>query len=147
MKIKIRQAAKKDLPQMVSLYNQPDMISDKAVSLKDAEKIFLKAGKYPFYKVYVAVSGREVVGTYCILIMDTISDNSKAGILEDFVVKKSWQRKGIGAKMVKFAIAVCRKKGCYKLALSSNLKRKGAHRFYNSLKFRKHGYSFAAKIG
>ncbi len=147
MEIKIRQAAKKDLPQMILLYRQPDMNGRKAASLKKAENIFLKAGKYPFYKVYAAVSGGEVVGTFCILIMNTISDNSKAGVLEDFVVKKSWQRKGIGTKMIKFAIAVCRKKGCYKLALSSNLKRKGAHRFYKSLKFRKHGYSFAAKIG
>lgn len=32
--------------------------------------------------------------------------------------------------------------GCYKLALSSNLKREKAHAFYDALDFERHGYSF-----
>jgi len=36
--------------------------------------------------------------------------------------------------MMEHAIAECRKAGCYKLALSSNVKREGAHRFYESLR-------------
>jgi GNAT superfamily N-acetyltransferase len=40
------------------------------------------------------------------------------------------------------ALEVCRGKGCYKMALSSNLKRQKAHDFYDSLGFERHGYSF-----
>ena len=39
-------------------------------------------------------------------------------------------------------MAICRQKGCYKMMLSSNLRRTGAHAFYESLGFEKHGYSF-----
>jgi len=40
----------------------------------------------------------------------------------------------------------CRSAGCYKLALSSNLKRAGAHRFYDSLGFERHGFSFVTRF-
>ncbi len=36
----------------------------------------------------------------------------------------------------------CQEAGCYKMSLSSNLKRAQAHAFYESIGFEKHGYSF-----
>jgi hypothetical protein len=33
--------------------------------------------------------------------------------------------------------------GAYKLALSSNLRRLDAHRFYDTMGFARHGYSFS----
>jgi len=44
--------------------------------------------------------------------------------------------------MMRHALRLCDEKGCYKVALSSNLKRERAHAFYESLGFAKHGYSF-----
>jgi GNAT superfamily N-acetyltransferase len=44
--------------------------------------------------------------------------------------------------MMDEAAAIARGKGCYKLILSSNLKREAAHAFYESLGFERHGYSF-----
>ena len=44
--------------------------------------------------------------------------------------------------MMEFALDLCRAKGCYKLMLSSNAKRKRAHAFYESLGFERHGLSF-----
>jgi GNAT superfamily N-acetyltransferase len=48
--------------------------------------------------------------------------------------------------MVRQAIELCRDKGCYKLALSSNSRRSRAHAFYESLGFKRHGYSFVAEL-
>ncbi len=50
---------------------------------------------------------------------------------------------GIRRAMMAHALEECRKAGCYKLALSTNVKRAGAHRFYESLGFERHGYSYA----
>jgi len=47
--------------------------------------------------------------------------------------------------MMEHARAECRAGGCYKLALSSNLKREGAHQFYEALGFERHGYSFVIR--
>ena len=44
------------------------------------------------------------------------------------------------------AIGLCREKGCYKLMLSSNLKRARAHAFYDSLGFERHGHSFRTEL-
>jgi GNAT superfamily N-acetyltransferase len=48
--------------------------------------------------------------------------------------------------MMHFALAQARTAGCYKMALSSNLRRTSAHAFYESLGFRKHGYSFVMEL-
>ncbi len=48
--------------------------------------------------------------------------------------------------MMKYAIDVCKKRNCYKLSLSSNLKRERAHKFYENHGFHKHGYSYLIEI-
>jgi GNAT superfamily N-acetyltransferase len=65
-----------------------------------------------------------------------------SGVVEDVAVHPARQGQGIGRQMMYFAMQRCRDAGCYKLALSSNLKREEAHRFYESLGFERHGYSF-----
>ncbi|MFN2238408.1 MAG: GNAT family N-acetyltransferase [Thermoanaerobaculia bacterium] len=49
---------------------------------------------------------------------------------------------GIGRRMMAFAMDEAGRNGCYKLVLSSNFERTGAHAFYESLGFRRHGFSF-----
>jgi GNAT superfamily N-acetyltransferase len=44
--------------------------------------------------------------------------------------------------MMDDAMAHCREAGCYKMVLSSNLKREKAHLFYERLGFERHGVSF-----
>lgn len=70
-----------------------------------------------------------------------------SGIAEDVVVKDTLQGQGIGKQMMEFAMEKCRQKGCYKLALSSNKSREKAHKFYESIGFNKHGYSFIVETG
>jgi GNAT superfamily N-acetyltransferase len=49
--------------------------------------------------------------------------------------------------MMEHALAECRAAGCYKMTLSSGLPRAGAHRFYDSLGFERHGYSYLMRLG
>jgi GNAT superfamily N-acetyltransferase len=65
-----------------------------------------------------------------------------SAVVEDVVVDATHRGHGIGRAMMTHAVGVCRSKGCYKMALSSNLKREKAHAFYDSLGFERHGYSF-----
>lgn len=51
-----------------------------------------------------------------------------------------------GGQMMHFAMERCRESGCYKAALLSNKKKLNAHRFYESLGFEKHGYSFSVDL-
>ena len=96
---------------------------------------------------YVAMLGGSIVGTFALLIMDNLAHmGAPSGVLEDVVVHRDWRGKGVGKQMVQFAMDRCGERGCYKLALSSNLKRKAAHRFYDDLGFQRHGYSFVVQL-
>jgi GNAT superfamily N-acetyltransferase len=61
-------------------------------------------------------------------------------------VLPSRQGQSIGRAMMEHAREACRQAGCYKLALSSNLRREDAHRFYDSLGFERHGFSFVTRF-
>ena len=65
--------------------------------------------------------------------------------VEDVAVLPDRQGQGIGKAMMAFALERCREAGCYKMALSSNLKRGPAHAFYDALGFERHGYSFVIR--
>jgi ribosomal protein S18 acetylase RimI-like enzyme len=138
-----RTASKADLPDVLRLYAQPDLDDGNVLSVAEAESIFERMIRYPDYKVYVAVTGGKVVGTFALLIMDNLAHlGAPSGIIEDIAVDPTCQGMGIGKVMVSHAISLCREKGCYKVMLSSNLKREQAHAFYESLNFERHGYSF-----
>jgi GNAT superfamily N-acetyltransferase len=142
MDIKIREATILDLKGILNLYA---IVLDKGevLSHEKAETLFKKMQTYPNYKVYVAENVGEIVGTFALLIMDNLAhQGSPSGVVEDVAVLTELQGKGIGKMMMEFAIEKCREAGCYKLVLSSNLKRKEAHAFYESLNFEKHGFSF-----
>lgn len=79
--------------------------------------------------------------------MDNLAHmGAKSGLIEDVVIKSEFQGKGIGKQMMLHAMEVCKKSGCYKVSLSSNLKREKAHQFYEGLGFQKHGYSFLIEL-
>jgi len=69
-----------------------------------------------------------------------------SAVIEDVGVLPEMQGKGIGKAMMVFALAKAKEKGCYKMSLSSNLRREQAHQFYESLGFKKHGFSFLMEL-
>lgn len=146
MNIQIRQATKEDLPAILNLYATV-LDKGKVLTIEQAEKLFLKMSTYPNYKVYVAANEEEIIGTFALLIMDNLAHlGTPSGIVEDVVVAENLQGKGVGKIMMNFAIEQCKAEACYKLVLSSNVKRHEAHAFYESLTFEKHGFSFRINL-
>ena len=139
----IREAETADLPGVLALYAQPDLDDGVVLPLHDAERIFARFARYPNYTLYVAEQDGRIVGSFALLIMDNLGHlGAPSAIVEDVVVGPVLHGRGVGRAMMRFAIERCREKRCYKLALSSNAKREGAHAFYESLGFERHGFSF-----
>jgi GNAT superfamily N-acetyltransferase len=137
MPVFCRAASKDDIPEVLRLYAQPDLDNGNVLSLPE------RLADYPDYKIYVALCGTQLVGTFALLIMENLAHmGASSAIIEDFAVDPEWQQRGIGTQMMQYAMRLCRDKGCYKAALSSNLKREKAHEFYESLGFERHGYSY-----
>lgn len=145
--LRIRTAEKEDLNKILELYHGLTEDPDDKISLGEAVEKFEKLKTYPDYKLYVAEYKNEIAGTFAVLIMDNLAHRGEpSSIVEDVVVRSDLQGKGIGGEMMQFAMKVSRQKGCYKMVLSSHLRRENAHRFYESLGFTKHGHSFVVDL-
>ena len=141
--ILVREATAADLPAVMQLYAQPAMDDGAVLTAEEAQRIFALFPAYPDYRLYVALTDQVIVGAFALLIMNNLGHlGSPSGIVEDVVVAPDRHGNGIGRQMMAFARQQCADKGCYKLVLSSNLKRGRAHQFYESLGFEKHGYSY-----
>lgn len=143
MDITLREANGDDLSAILSLYAQLGQDDGSVLPLVEAIGIFRKINDYPDYRIHVAVYGNRIIGTFALLIMDNLGHlGAPSAVLEDVVVAKELRGQGVGGRMMDYANDLCRRKGCYKMTFSSNINREAAHRFYESLGFRKHGYSF-----
>jgi GNAT superfamily N-acetyltransferase len=145
--VQIRKACESDLADILALYSQPDIDDGCVLPVDDAKRLFARFSDYPDYSLYVAILGGKVVGSFALLIMHNLGHlGTPSGVVEDVVVAANLHGRGIGKAMMRFAIARCRDKGCYKVALSANAKRSRAHAFYESLGFDRHGYSFLVDL-
>jgi GNAT superfamily N-acetyltransferase len=141
--VDIRQAVESDLPGVLQLYAQPGVNEGRVLTLDAATEIFRRFAAYPNYHLYVATKGADIVGTFELLVMHNLAHlGAPSAIVEDVCVDEQLRGQGIGAAMMKFAMKVAASSGCYKLTLSSNVKRQRAHAFYESLGFEQHGISF-----
>jgi GNAT superfamily N-acetyltransferase len=143
----IRRSGPTDLPCILALYTQAGMDGGAPLAIDEAERLFARIQRYPCYEIYVAERNLDPVGTFALLVMDNLGNRGRpSGIIEDVAVRPTEQRLGIGQRMIEFALSRCRELGCYKLALSTNLRRTSAHRFYESLGFERHGYSYVIDL-
>ena len=88
------------------------------IDKKTAEKIFDKINENPDHIVAVAVVEGKIVGSTTLLIETKfIHNGGKVGHIEDVVVDKKYQRKGIGEKIVMYLLRYAKDQGCYKTIL------------------------------
>lgn len=143
MNLTIRIACVADVASLLSLYKLLEVVTEPAVSLECGLARFRDLESNPHHRLYVAEIGAAIVGTFSLIFIPGLSHSARDScVVEDVVVAYELQSAGIGKKMMRFAMAVCVARDCYKLVLSSHVRRERAHRFYEGLGFHKHGYSY-----
>ena len=147
VQVEIRDASEDDLPAVLRILAESGIDGGESFTLEDAREHFARIRQRPGFRLLVADVEGEIVGTYVLQIMEKLGKRgTPAGLVEDVAVLPSRQGQGIGRAMMEHAREACRRAGCYKLALSSNLRREDAHRFYDSLGFERHGFSFVTRF-
>ncbi len=137
----VRRASRADLPAVLALY--AELNAGRVASLARAEILLDRLAAYPDYGLYVAEAGGEVVGTFSLIVLDNIAHwGTPSALVESVVVSAAHRGGGIGRGMMHEAARLAGERGCYKLALSSNVDAKPAHAFYEGLGFERYGYSF-----
>ena len=145
----IRLATANDIPRILELYNElaittSEVESNKEPSLRDYKRTLNEIRSIPGYQLLVAEDKGEILGTMVFIIVPNLAHkNCPWAIVEYLIIDQRYQRQNVGRQLMKYAIAEAKKAGCYKIVLSSNKKRKVAHRFYRSLGFEasSHGFS------
>ncbi len=139
----IRRATCHDLPAIMALIAQMDLDDSPPLTLAQAEEIFTRISTYANHELYVAAVDTDIVGTFALLIVHHLSHHgARSLIIEDVVVRDDWRGQGVGRALMEYAVRRGQALGCYKLMLSSGIRRERAHAFYENLGFQKHGYSF-----
>ena len=115
--VKIRELEEKDLSSGF-LESLDSLRKASDLDPKKAKEIFKKIKSDPNYTIYVAVLDSKVIGATTLLIEQKfIHKGGRVGHIEDVVVRKEYQGKGIGQKLVKALSEYAEKKGCYKTIL------------------------------
>ena len=90
----------------------------------------------PMHTLYVVERGGEPVGSFQLSFLPGISRKGAwRGQIESVRVSAAARGEGIGAAMMRWAIARCEERGCGVVQLTSDRTREGAHRFYERLGF------------
>ena len=83
-----------------------------------AEKIFDKINTNEDHIIAVAEVNGKIVGAATLIIESKfIHNGGKVGHIEDVVVDKEYQGKGIGEKIIYYLLEMAKNKGCYKTIL------------------------------
>jgi glucosamine-phosphate N-acetyltransferase len=134
-KITIRKITKSDIDKgFLESLDSLSRASD--LDRKEAKSILGAILKNPGHVIFVAVQGGHVIGSTTLLIEQKfIHRGGKVGHIEDVVVSKGHQGKGIGEKIIKKALECARKEGCYKTILDCD---NDVKPFYEKIGFVRH---------
>ena len=100
-----------------------------------ANEILKKIKQNPDHIIYVAIDNKKIVGSTTLLIEQKfIHDGGLVGHIEDVVVRKDYEGKGIGIKLVTSLLERAKEKNCYKTILDC---KDDVKQFYERIGFKR----------
>ena len=146
--VTIRLAYEEDIPGIVELYRELAITTSKvelsrSPNRDDYRQVFAQICASPGHELIVAEYQGEVVGTVVLLIVANLSHAACPwALVENLVVDPKHRRQGFGTLLMNHAMARAREAGCFRIALSSDVRRKEAHEFYRTLGFEAVAHGF-----
>ena len=144
----VRLATQDDITRILELYRELAITTSQAElsrspSPDDCRRVFEAISSAPGHELLVAEYQGEIVGTMVLLIVPNLSHGVLPwAVVENLVIDRRYQRRGLGRLLMEYAVARAKEAGCYKLTLSSDKRRREAHRFYRSLGFQPSAHGF-----
>ncbi|WP_117193912.1 GNAT family N-acetyltransferase [Rhizobium terrae] len=147
----IRRARDTDLPALIALFAADDAGGHGDTTDEAAYEDYLRAFNVieasQNEQLFVAEVEGEVVGTFEIVFTRALTGRGALSMIIEAVQTRSDMRsKGIGAKMIAYAVEEAKRRDCRLIQLMSNAVRTDAHRFYERLGFAKSHFGFKMKL-
>ena len=100
-----------------------------------ANEILKKIKQNPNHIIHVAIDNKKIVGSTTLLIEQKfIHNGGLVGHIEDVVVRKDYEGKGIGIKLVTSMLERAKEKNCYKTILDC---KDDVKQFYERIGFKR----------
>jgi GNAT superfamily N-acetyltransferase len=137
----IRRAVEADLPVVIRLFATPDHGNAKHEDLGPPlpscyAETLAKIADDPDNALMVAELEGSVVGAFHLTVIQYVANRGgRVAQVENVIVEPAFRGRGIGEAMMRWAITEARRRGCFRIQLTSNKVRKRAHRFYERLGF------------
>ena len=104
--------------------------------VKDSDKTILVA----------ELDDMKIVGMISVIFLPRLNQLTLEMYVPELVVLQKYQNHGIGKKLVNSCITLAKEKKCHRIRLESGNQRKESHKFYKSLGFEQHAYSFTKNL-
>ena len=105
------------------------------INKNKAKEILKKIKQNPNHIIHVAIDDKKIVGSTTLLIEQKfIHDGGLVGHIEDVVVRKDYEGKGIGMKLVTSMLERAKEKNCYKTILDC---KDDVKQFYERIGFKR----------
>jgi GNAT superfamily N-acetyltransferase len=144
--VRVRTARESDLEEIAALYRELHLESygNLAVPRTRMRRAFRQLARDRRDRILVAVRDGKVVGTLHLIVVPHLGHGLRPfAVVENVVVSAGERSSGVGQAMMAAAGEVARKAGCYKLTLTSNIRRIRAHGFYARLGWRRTHYGYS----
>ncbi|HLX37751.1 MAG TPA: GNAT family N-acetyltransferase [Candidatus Binataceae bacterium] len=144
--VQIRRVRKADLARLQELYDQLHLNTYLSLRVPRAKlaAAFERLARDRNHAILIAEVAGKIVGTCHVIIVPHLGHALKPmAIAENVVVDASARSMGIGEKLMEAAGDVARRRGCYKMALTSNVARPRAHKFYERLGWKRTHFGYS----
>ncbi|WP_413372928.1 GNAT family N-acetyltransferase [Paenibacillus taichungensis] len=140
MEIKIREIVANDYTEVVFLWN--DLLEIRNVNDENFRVTTEKMNEDGNYKTFVALFENDVVGF--VTVVQALAIGVSIGYLhiQALAVKKEFQHRGIGTKLLRHTENYAKELGISSIILCSGFKRTDAHAFYEHNGYDKDSYCF-----
>ena len=131
----LRISDSEDLSSILALYSD---LTPNDIPFKDgqAQRIYQKILNDDSFMILVLELNHIIVSTCALSIIPNLTRGGMPyAVIENVVTKKEQRKKGYGSKIVKYAIEIAQRNGCYKIMLLTGSKNESTHRFYHNLGF------------
>lgn len=131
----VRRLGPDDLPGLLRLYAQLNP-EDPPVDMPVLQRTWARITNHPDL-VYVGVFiGPLLIATCHAALIPNLTRGARPyAVIENVITDRAHQRRGLGALAMRSLIALCWEANCYKITLTSGMKRADIHPFYEALGF------------
>lgn len=91
--------------------------------------------------ILVAHETGQIIGMINLLYTISTALGERVAILEDMVIADSHRDRGVGSKLLDYALEFAKSQGCQRVTLLTDLDNIGAHRFYE-----RHGFERSTMV-